>query len=120
MKISKEQQSVLAIAVGLLVIAWVKHNTVFLTAAGITILCFPFSFLNRPLHKAWIGLSKFLGTISSHCILFVLFFLFLVPIAGLRKLFSKREMVKGFPGKGMSHFHERNHLFNSKDFLNPW
>jgi hypothetical protein len=120
MKISKEQQSCLAIAMGLLVVAWVKHNSIFLIAAGIVIFCFPFRFLNRPLHKTWTGLSKFLGTISSHCILFVLFFFFLVPVAGLRRLFGKQEMAKGFPEKERSHFHERNHLFNAKDFLNPW
>ncbi|MFI5124515.1 MAG: hypothetical protein ACHQDF_04260 [Chitinophagales bacterium] len=120
MKISKEQQSVLAIIAGLLAIALIKHRYAFLWAAGIMAICFPFGSLNRPVHKVWTAVSKVLGTISGQCILFILFFLFLVPLSALRKLFGKQEAMRNFRGNATSHFHQRNHLFIPKDFLNPW
>ena len=120
MKISKEQQSVLAIAAGLLVLAWLNHNYIFLAIAAIILIAFPFSFLNTSIHKGWMALSKILGWISSHCILFILFYFFLVPISFIRKLSGKQDTMKSVSEKQATLFYQRNHEYSSKDFLNPW
>jgi hypothetical protein len=120
MKISKEQQSVIAITAGLLILGWLNHHYVFLAAAGIMAISFPFSFLNRPIHKGWMAISKILGWISSHVILFILFYLFLVPVSFLRKLFGKQDVMKFFSEKKSSAFYDRSHLYSSNDFINPW
>jgi len=120
MKISKEQQSVVAIVLGLLVIALLNHNYLFLAVAGIVALAFPFSFLNKPVHKGWMAISNILGWISSHIILFILFYLFLTPLSLLRKLLGKKDMMSHFPGKEKTAFHQRNHIYSSTDFRNPW
>jgi hypothetical protein len=120
MKISKEQQSVIGIAAGFLLIAWLKHNDVFFLLAGMTAIAFPFPLLNKPMHKSWMALSKILGWISSHCILFILFYGLLTPISLLRKLLGKQDMQKNFPGKDNSAFYQRDHIYGLNDFLNPW
>ena len=120
MKISKEKQSVIAISAGLLLIAWLKHSDIFLAIAIIILCSLPFTYVNTIIHKAWSGLSKILGTISSSCILFMLFYFFLTPISFLRKLFREKDMMRNFEGEKTSFFFLRNHLYNSKDFLNPW
>jgi hypothetical protein len=119
MKISKEQQSIIAIAAGLLVIAWARHSYIFLISGFAATIAFPFAVLNVPIHNSWMLLSKILGWISSHIILSILFYLFLTPISLLRKLMGRQDMKLLAKGKN-SVFYQRNHVYNSKDFLNPW
>jgi hypothetical protein len=120
MKISKEQQSVIAIVAGLLFIAWLNHSILFLALSLIIAATFPFNFLLVPIHNAWTGLSKILGTISSHIILFIIFYFFLTPISLIRKMTHKKDSMRDFPGKENTGFYKRNHLYTDKDFLNPW
>jgi choline-glycine betaine transporter len=120
MKTSKEQQSILAITAGLLLVAWLKHNYFCLLIAVIVLFTLPFTSVNTIIHKGWLGLSKILGTISSSVILFILFYFFLTPIAFIRRLTGKKDMMKKFDHKETSSFSSRNHLYDTKDFLNPW
>jgi len=120
MKITKEQQSIIAIVAGLLLFAWFRHSLIFLVLSSAIAATFFFSYLNTPIHKAWMGFSKILGAISSRCILFVIFYLFLTPISLLRKITRKQDPMRDFPGNESSGFYERNHLCTEKDFLNPW
>lgn len=120
MKISKEQQSVIAIVAGLLFVAWLNHSILFVILSLIVAVTFPFRVLCIPIHKVWMGLSKILGTISSHCILFILFYLFLTPISFIRKLTRKKDPLRDFSDDENTGFYCRNHLYTDKDFLNPW
>ena len=119
MSISKEQQSVLAIIGGALMLALISHNYVFLIIAGAIGVTLPFAILNTPVHKAWIFVSKVLGWISRHIILFLLFFFFLTPFALLLRLFGKQTIARHWK-KEESYFSERNHVYTRGDFNNPW
>lgn len=120
MKISKAQQSVIAVAAGLLLLALLKQNYFFLIAAGIIAIGFFSPAMSKAVHVSWMSLSKILGWISGHIILFILFYFFLTPMALLRRLTGKKEMIKKFSGKETSLFSERNHIYSKEDFLNPW
>ena len=119
MKISKERQSVIAIVAGFLVIAWIKHSYTLLIAGAAVAVAFPFPVLYKRVHRFWMLISKVLGWISSHIILSILFYLFLTPIALLRRVMGKRDM-KVLLENEESGFYERNHVYAGKDFLNPW
>lgn len=120
MKISKAQQSVIAITAGLLVIAWLNQSEIFLVISCCIAITFFFRQLHEPLHKTWMALTKILGAVSSHCILFVLFYFFLTPLSFLRKAVQKKDSMKNFPGSKNSSFDLRNHTYQKKDFINPW
>ena len=119
MKISREQQSIIAITAGFLLLAWLKHSYVFLIAGGLVAFTFPFRAFHVPIHRSWMFLSDVLGWISSHIILSILFFLLLTPISMMRKLLGKQDM-KIFAKNDRTVFYERNHVYQSKDFENPW
>jgi hypothetical protein len=120
MRISKARQSVIAITAGFLLIAWLQHSLTWLIISIAVAATLPFNFLNRPVHNVWMGLSKILGTISSHIILFAIFFLFLTPLSFIRKLVRKGDPLRDFPGNKNSNFYSRGHEYNKEDFLNPW
>lgn len=66
----------------------------------------------------WDKLAFVLGYINTKIILSVLFYLFLVPIAFISRLFSKDPMK--LKNSTDSMFTERNHLYNPKDLENMW
>lgn len=119
MKVSKEQQSIIAITAGFLVVAWIRHSYIFLLTGLVIAITFPFPVLNRLVHQCWMLLSKVLGWISSHIILSVFFYLILTPISLLRKLLGRQEM-KIFSKNETTVFYKRDHIYRSGDFLNPW
>ena len=119
MTISKERQSVLAIIAGLVVVTLITQNFAFLIASFLLAVSLPFPILYTPVHKFWILLSNILGWITRHVILFVLFYLFLTPFALLLKLLGKQTIETRWKKKD-TFFSDRNHLYASKDFNNPW
>ena len=74
------------------------------------------SFANA-FHKAWFKLGHLLGAINSRIILSIVYFLFLVPLAYLRRMGSSVSMKHRPTG---SNFKTRNHLYTAKDLLKPW
>ncbi|HVZ56844.1 MAG TPA: SxtJ family membrane protein [Chitinophagaceae bacterium] len=119
MRLSNEQQSVLAIAAGLVVLALAGHHYYLLLAASLLPVTLPFPALTRPIHYLWSKLAEGLGWVSSHVILFVLFYLVLTPIATVRRLLGQDPIrIKG-PGAG-SGYHTRNHLYRPADLESPW
>lgn len=120
MKLSKARQSIIAIAAGFLLIAWIKHSFALLAGAILIAATFPFPFLNIPIHNAWMFLSKILGTISSHIILFIIFYFFLTPLSFIRKIIRQRDSMKNFHGNMDSSLSIKNHEYQKKDFINPW
>jgi hypothetical protein len=119
MTISKERQSVLAIIAGLVVVTLITQNFAFLIASFLLAASLPFPILYTPVHKFWMLLSNILGWITRHVILCVLFYLFLTPFAFLLKLLGKQTIEIRWK-KEDTFFSDRNHLYTSKDFNNPW
>jgi hypothetical protein len=58
------------------------------------------------------------GTIVSKILLTAIFYLFITPVAVIRRLFKKDSLqLNGFKKSKISVFKERNHVFNSLDFI---
>ena len=66
----------------------------------------------------WFKLAQGLGWFNSRVLLSIIFFLFLVPISLLYRLFSKDDMH--LKGDGKTTFTERNHQYQKKDLENIW
>jgi hypothetical protein len=67
-----------------------------------------------------IRLSTLLGTINSKIILFLVYFLFLTPLAIVFRLFAKNPLqLKKTPGQ-RSMYQSREHVFEKSDFDKMW
>lgn len=64
--------------------------------------------------KWWLEFGKALGTINSTILLSIMFYLFLVPLALLRKAFNRK------PSTIKSTWKDRRHDFSAADFEKPW
>jgi hypothetical protein len=67
---------------------------------------------------AWYKLSDGLGYVNSRILLSAIFFLALVPIALLSRLFTKGDLQ--LKRKKGSYYSDRNHQYAPKDFENIW
>jgi hypothetical protein len=115
MKLKKEQQTAIAIAIGLTVLALTKKNYYFFIPVGVAVISIPFSLLNRPLYFLWTFIAKVIGWVLQHIFLSIIFFLFLTPLALLKKIFRKKS-----PQQKQSNYLTRNHQYEPKDLQNPW
>ncbi len=70
------------------------------------------------IHRIWMRVTLLLGTVMTPVLLFLVFYLFLIPIAFLYRLAGKGGMKKSVTKE--SNYIERNHLFNKKDLENMW
>lgn len=67
----------------------------------------------------WYKIAHVLGWINTRILLSLVFFLFLTPIALLRKVFSKKDPLK-LKNSRTSTYVDRNHTYVSKDLENIW
>jgi hypothetical protein len=119
MKISKEDQSLLSIGLGFTIFWLITKNVYFLIPTGLAILSYPFLFLKSKVHKLWISIGHIIGWVSQRVILFLLFFLFLTPLAFLKKIFGE-DSLQIKKGNIKSTFIIRNHIYSSGDLENIW
>jgi len=78
------------------------------------VLVFPFTFL-------WLNISDLLGKVLSKIILTIIFFLFVWPVALIRKAIGKDTLrLKDFKKNTNSVFTERNQTFTKTDFNTPY
>ena len=70
------------------------------------------------LTTVWHKMMAGIGFINSHIILTLIFFLVLLPISMLSKLFRK-DQLQLKPKEG-SYFKDRDHLYTSEDLKNMW
>jgi hypothetical protein len=123
MKFSKEknQETILAIVLGLLVIWYFTGLTVLIyISLGLVITAIFSQSLSGIITFLWLKLSHIMGYVMSRVILSMVFFLFLFPIALLARTFSKNSLqLKKMP-EGQSYYQERNHTYTKGDLENPW
>jgi hypothetical protein len=74
--------------------------------------------VNRWIHMAWFFLGEKLGFVVSKVVLGALFFVVLIPMSMLARIFRKDIMNLRAPHK--SGFHHRDHLYDPGDFENMW
>lgn len=78
------------------------------------VLIYPFTFL-------WLNISDLLGRILSKILLAVIFFVFVLPVALIRKAMGKDALqLKKFKHGNDSVFTERNHTFTKTDFTTQY
>ncbi len=120
-------KTILVIVIGFLVIAWilfVKEYTnvsaiLAKVAVGIGLISIFIPFVAKGVEWVWLKFAHVLGWINSKILLSIIFFLFLLPIAVLSRLFTKDPLkLRGREMKSL--FTNRNHLYTKEDLENIW
>lgn len=112
-------KTILTIVAGFLVLAYVfTSQTLIYVATAIGVLSLLSKHIANLFIWIWDKIALVLGYINTRILLSVLFYVFLVPIAFLSRLFSKDNMhLKKSEG---SIFYVRNHTYEPKDLENMW
>ncbi len=120
---NKEQElktmSVLALAMLLVFIIFKVKIFLVLAAAFLFISLFipKLSFL---IASWWMKFSGFLGKINTKIIIFLAYYLCLVPVAYVYRLFNQKEVDRFFAGQQHSCFKDVIKKYEKKDFEKMW
>lgn len=113
-------KTILVIVTGLLAIGWIFDIPLL---AKIAVIVGAVSIFIPPAAKAiewaWFRLALGLGWINSRILLSVIYFVFLMPIAWISRLFTKDPLALK-KVKRESLFTTRDHLYTGKDLENIW
>ena len=113
-------KTILVLVTGLLVIAWIFDlpllGKIAIVIGLISIFIPPAA---RWIEWLWLKLALGLGWINSRILLSVIYFVFLMPIAWLSRLFTKDPLTLKRDSRE-SQFTTRNHLYTGKDLENIW
>lgn len=116
----KHRETVVVLAAALVVAYYVREEKVFLILAGLMaatgLLAPPLSAL---IHRLWLGLAQVMGRVMSTVLLSVVFFLVFTPLALLRRLFSRRDVLR-LKNPGSTVFVSRDHDYAAADLGPPW
>ncbi len=113
-------KTILVIVTGLLIIAWIFDipllGKIALFIGAVSIFIPPAA---RWIEWAWLKLALGLGWVNSRILLSLIYFLFLLPIAWVSRLFTK-DPLQLKKNSGPSLFIIRDHLYTGKDLENIW
>jgi hypothetical protein len=113
-------KTILVIVTGFLVIAWVfKIPLLSKVAAGTAVLCILSPLAAKWIEWAWLKLAVGLGWINSRILLTIIYFVFLLPIAWLSRLFTN-DPLKLKTKNEPSLYLTRDHLYKKEDLENIW
>ncbi len=113
------RETLLVIVLGFSVLYLVfDRNWMLYTALGLGITGMLSAPLNRWIHVAWFFIGEKIGFVVSKVLLGTIFFVVLIPMSMLAKLFRKDIMnLKSSSG---SAYHQRDHLYEPADLDNMW
>ena len=74
--------------------------------------------LSRKIHELWMKFAEVLGFVMNKVILGIVFFIFLVPIAFLSRIFRKNPIKA--KRDSTSYYSERNFTYNKKSLEQLW
>jgi len=122
LKRERTLETMLVITVGLLVLHLIFKKPWLLTAALVLGLIGVFSnFLSEKITLGWMKFAEVLGRINAAILLSVVFFLFVTPIAFVRKLFTRKDTLHLHDARtAPTLYEERNHAYEAKDLENTW
>lgn len=113
-------RTLIVLASGLLVLFFVFHLPWLLWIALAVLAIAVFSdWLSAKVAWLWLKLAEILGKINSRILLSLVFFVFLVPLALLRRLFV-RNALDLKPSVSGTLYHTRDHKYTAQDLQNPW
>ncbi|MHB8882709.1 MAG: SxtJ family membrane protein [Thermodesulfovibrionales bacterium] len=109
----------LVIVTGLLLVYFLFRKLIFLYSSlslGLIFLFIPF--IGNRIVSLWFKSAELLGWINSRILLTMVYFLCLVPVSLLFRLFNKNPLT--LKNTRASLYVERNHTYISKDLENIW
>lgn len=113
-------RTLVVLAAGLLVLFFIFHKPWLSWTALAVLLIAAFSdWLSCQVAWAWLKLAEVLGKINSRILLSLVFFVFLVPLALIRRIFVRNALDLQRP-TGSSLYHIRDHRYSARDLENPW
>jgi hypothetical protein len=119
MEKSRAKETILVITVGFIILffifdkIWLLYISLGIGVAGLISVK-----LSEWIHHAWFWLAEKLGWFLSRVILSLIYFLVLLPVGYLAKLFRKDFMF--LKKRTDSYYIERNKVYEAKDFNDPW
>jgi uncharacterized membrane protein len=119
---AKHLETLLVITGGMLVLYYIFESKYFILAAAIvSIGGLMFPFFAKGIHWFWYKLAMALGYVNSRILLSLIFFIFLMPVAWLAKLFTKDSLqLKKKTSPDDSYYVDRNYAYQKKDLENVW
>lgn len=111
--------SVLTLAMLLFFVIF-KLKTFLILAILLLIISLFFSKLSLLIAKSWMVFAHLLGRINTKIVIFIAYYLCLVPIAWCYRLFNKKEVGNFFDKKEHSYFKDINKKYEKKDFEKMW
>jgi hypothetical protein len=113
-------KNILVIVTGLLALALIfKLYWLAVVSVAIGMVCIFSSAAARWIEWGWLKLAQGLGWVNSRILLSFIYFVFLLPIAWISRLFTKDPLTLR-KRKTSTLFVERNHLYTKKDLENIW
>ena len=113
-------KTILVIVTGLLAIGWIFDipllSRIAVIIGAVSIFIPPVA---RVIEQGWFKLALALGWINSRILLSIIYFVFLMPLAWLSRLFTKDPLALK-KGKRETLFTTRDHLYTGKDLENIW
>jgi len=122
MEKNKTTESILAICTGLLLIYFIfKIKVLVLIAFVIGFIGLFITPIANLIHRAWYKFAEILGFVNSKILLSLVFFIFLVPIAFISRIFTKNKAMQLQKKEdGESYYKDRDHTYSKTDFENMW
>lgn len=115
----KIMEGMLTVTVGLLLVGYLFDIPILSKVAlGVGLVGLFIPFLAKWIAWTWFKISEGIGAVTSRILLTVTFFLVLVPIALISRLFTKGDLQ--LKRKDDSYYSDRNHEYVPKDFENVW
>jgi saxitoxin biosynthesis operon SxtJ-like protein len=113
-------KTILVIVIGLLTLSYVfKAPLLGKIAFGVGAVSIIIPITAKWIEWAWLKLALGLGWINSRILLTVVYFVFLLPIAWISKLFTKDPLK--LRARGVQSLYEnRDHLYTKEDLENIW
>lgn len=116
---SKAYESVLALLLGILLLARLHHPAWLTVALVLTLATLLVPWLARVVAWGWTKLAELIGKAVSRILLGVVFFLVITPIGLVRRLTGRDSLQLSPPREGTAFTH-RAHQFVAKDLEKPW
>ena len=115
----KIKEALLRVTVGMLIIHFLLEVEILSKVAlAIGLIALFVKPIAKWIAWAWFKLSDGLAYVNSRILLSIVFFLALVPIALISRIFTKGDLQ--LKRKKGSYYSDRNHQYAPKDFENVW
>jgi hypothetical protein len=119
MKKDQSKTTILVICMGFLLIYLKFHwKWSIVTSLVVGIIGIASPFLSRLIDKLWMKLAEVLGKIFPNILLTIVFFVFLLPIALISRLFKKDPLM--LKNDRISYFIDINKTMDRKSFEKIW